>query len=417
MYARHDEAVQSPWLAVVGIGERGWEALAPPAREAVESAEWVIGGERHLALLPDMPEQERVAWPSPLTDAIASIQAQRGRRVCVLASGDPFWFGVGTTLARHIDPAEMQVWPQPSSLSLAAARLGWALQHVTCLSACGRDLDRAARALSDGARLLILSADGTTPAALAELLTTHGFGSSQVTVLEHLDGPAERRISARADQWSQAETAALNIIAVDCVADTFDAPLATVAGRPSARFHQDGQITRSEVRAVVLSLLAPARGERLWDVGAGSGAISVEWLLADPDNHAITIEDRASRIQHIRDNARQFGVPGLECVQGRAPQALAERAPPDAIFIGGGLTSPELLETCHHALAGNRRGRIVATSVTMEGDAVLADAMQRYGGELQRIQVSRTEALGRFQGWSSDRPITIWTVWTEGTPS
>lgn len=417
MYAPHAEGVQSPWLAVVGIGERGWDALTEDARAAIEAAELVIGGQRHLALLPAMPGQKRIPWPSPLTEGVANIQAQRGRRVCVLASGDPFWFGVGTTLARHINPAEMQVWPQPSAFALAAARLGWALQHVTCLSACGRDLNRVARELSDGARLLILSADGTTPAALAALLTARGFGGSQLAVFEHLDGPDEQRVSARADQWPHAETAALNTIAVDCVSDSFDTALGHVPGRSSNRFHQDGQITRSEVRAVVLSMLAPGSAECLWDIGAGSGAISVEWMLADTANQAIAIEARDARIQHIRDNATHFGVPDLACVQGHAPEALAGLAAPDAIFIGGGLTSPELLATCRNALGTNPRGRLVATSVTVEGDAALAEAVPRYGGDLRRIQASHAEPLGRFLGWSSDRPITIWNLWTEGKPS
>lgn len=411
MYASREHAVQPPWLSIVGMDEQGWDTLSTDARAAIHAAEFVIGGDRHLALLPDIPNQARWCWPSPLLDAMDTIKAQRGRPVCVLASGDPFWYGIGATLARYIDPAEMRVWPQPAAFSLAAARLGWALQHVNCLSACGRDPDTLTRRLADRARLLILSSDGQTPAAIAERLTQRGFGRSRLTVLEHMGGANEKRLCAQANQWPHSETAALNLIAVECIADAPGASCAAVPGRPSAGFSQDGQITRAEVRAIVLSALAPGRDERLWDIGAGSGAIGVEWMLADPANHAIAVEARDDRIGHIRDNARRFGVPGLECVHGRAPEALEELAPPDAIFIGGGLTTPGLLEQCRNALQANPRGRIVATSVTVEGDAVLADASQRHGGELRRIQVSRGEPLGGYTGWSSDRPITIWHCW------
>ncbi|MFP4615119.1 MAG: precorrin-6y C5,15-methyltransferase (decarboxylating) subunit CbiE [Thiohalorhabdus sp.] len=397
-----------PWLTLVGLGEDGAAGLTPAARAAVERAETVFGGERHLDLVPEVPGQERIAWPSPLTDALPWIEARRGRPVCVLASGDPFWHGIGATLARRLPPEEMVAHPAPSAFSLAAARLGWPLQETRCLSLHGRALERVHPRLHDGARLLLLSWDGTTPAALARRLVERGFGASTLTVLERMGGPEERRREARATDWGEAAVADLNTIALTCRADPEARPVARAPGRPEEAFAHDGQITKREVRAVTLAHLAPGAGELLWDIGAGSGAIGVEWMLADPANRAVAVEPRPERIANIAANARALGVPDLQTVEGKAPEALEGLPGPDAVFIGGGLTTPGLLDRCREALPAG--GRLVANSVTVEGDAVLAEARQRLGGQLTRLAVDRAEPLGGFSGWSPLRPVTIWSL-------
>lgn len=398
--------VQHPWLHVVGIGADGWRSLSPSARETIEAAAFVIGGSRHLESLPPVEGQERETWPSPLSEAYERILARRGTPVCVLASGDPSWYGIGASLTRYVDADEMAVIPAPSAFSLAAARMGWPLQDTACVSVHGRALERVVPELHDGARLLILSWDGTTAQALAGLLAERGFGRSRLTVLEWLGAPEEARHAATANDWDREKTADLNTIALDCVADAHALTVPAAAGRPEALFGHDGQITKREIRAVTLAMLAPGRGETLWDIGAGSGSIAIEWMLSHPSNHAIAIEARGDRTELIRMNARGCGVPDLECVEGEAPSALANLARPDAVFIGGGLTTPELLEGCWYVLP--QGGRLVANSVTLEGDAVLADAVARYGGELTRIAVMRAEPLGGFTGWAPLRPVTIW---------
>lgn len=399
-------AVQSPWLAIVGLGAGGFEDLSPVARDLVQSAKLLVGGRRHLDLVPATAGQERVAWPSPLHGAIDTILAHRGQPVCVLATGDPFWFGVGSTLARHVDPAEMRVVPRASAFSLAAARMGWALQDTACVSVHGRALERVIPELHDGARLLILGWDGTTASALAALLCERGFGSSRMVALECMDAPDEARYAASAAQWNRPRTADLNTIAVECSADAGAATVAATAGRDDGLFEHDGQITKREIRAVTLALLAPGRNDYLWDIGAGSGAIGIEWMLSHPSNRAVAIEARADRVERIQANARACGVPGLESVEGRAPEALAGLPDPDAVFIGGGLTTPGLITACWQALPPG--GRLVANSVTLEGDAVLAHAVAQHGGRLVRSNVSRTESLGAFSGWSPLRPVTTW---------
>lgn len=399
-------AVQSPWLRIVGLGADGWDGLGATARARVESAALLVGGSRHLAAVPEVAGQQRLAWPSPLHDAIDTLLAWRGTPVCVLATGDPFWYGVGVTLARHVDPTEMEVIPHPSAFALAAARMGWALQETDCVSVHGRALERVIPALHDGACVLVLSWDGTTAAALAELLCARGFGRSRLTVLEHMGAPDENRLAAPAMDWGRAHTADLNTVAIDCVADADATTIASVAGRPDERFAHAGQITKREIRAVTLALLAPGRGECLWDVGAGSGAVGIEWMLSHARNRAVAVEADAIRAARIVANAKHCGVPELECVEGRAPAALAGLPTPDAVFIGGGLTTPELLATCWSAL--RLGGRLVANSVTVEGDAVLARAVEEYGGTLRRLAVSRAEPLGGFQGWAPLRPVTLW---------
>ncbi len=396
------------WLSVVGLGEDGWNGLAPAARALIEGAELVAGGARHLALVPERPGQQRFVWPSPLVEAWPVLLARRGRPVCVLASGDPSWYGIGATLARRVPAEEMRVLPGVSAFSLAAARLGWPLQDCVCLSVHGRPLERVIPHLVPGARLLMLSWDGTTPARLAALATARSFGASRLTVLEAMGGPRERRREARADAWTEARVEDLNTVALECAAERGARVLPRTPGLPEDWFAHDGQITKREVRALTLSWLAPRRGELLWDVGAGSGSIGIEWLLADPANRAIAVEPRADRAERIPVNAAALGVPGLELVRGAAPGALAGLLPPDAVFIGGGLTVPGVLDACWAALAPG--GRLVANAVTLESEAFLVGAQSRLGGQLSRIAVSRAEPLGGFLGWRPLMPVTLWRV-------
>lgn len=402
------DAVTAPWLTIIGIGEDGVDGLPQAAREALGAAETLFGGQRHLDLVPARRGQERIPWPSPLDQALPWITARRGQPTCVLASGDPFWYGIGATLARHVDPMEMAVHPAPSAFTLAAARLGWPLQETRCLSVHGRALDRVRPWLHHDARLLVLSWDGTTAGELAALLRDRGLGASTLTVLEHMGGADERRLDARAADWAQARTADLNTIAVTCRADADARVLSAASGRPDTEFDHDGQLTKRDVRAVTLARLAPGRGELLWDVGGGSGAVGIEWMLADPGNRAVAVESRADRVARIAANARSCGVPDLRCVTGRAPEALAGLPTPHAIFIGGGLTTPGLLQRCVDALPSG--GRMVANSVTLEGEATLVAARAEWGGELTRIAVEHAEPLGAFDGWQPQRPVVVWTL-------
>jgi precorrin-6B C5,15-methyltransferase / cobalt-precorrin-6B C5,C15-methyltransferase len=403
-----DPASSRRWLSIVGIGEDGIGGLSAGARALIENAEIVFGGARHLALAAPLIRGQAKPWPSPFSLAVGEVIGMRGRQVCVLASGDPFFYGVGSTLSGHVSPEETWVIPAPSAFSLAAARMGWAIPETILLSVHGRALDRIRPHLHQGARILALTSDADGPDALARLLTAIGFGPSQLTVLEALGGASERVRSARADAFNITDIAALNTVAIDVVAEPGARLLAYTPGLAEDLFEHDGQITKREIRAVTLSSLAPRRGELLWDVGAGSGSIAIEWMLADPSLRALAIEARADRAARIDRNASAFGVPDLEVIQGEAPEALAGLQTPDAIFIGGGASAPGVLDACMTALKSG--GRLVANAVTLETESELIARHAAHGGQLARIAVSRADQVGNKTGWRPAMPVTHW-IW------
>ncbi len=396
----------APWLTIVGIGEDGFSGLGRQAREALATASRVFGGQRQLDLLPADIRAERLGWPSPFS--LEPLLALRGVPTCVLASGDPMLFGVGASLSRRVAAEEMQVLPAPSSCSLAAARLGWALQDVLILSVVARPLAAVAAHLHSGVRLLILSNDGLSPAAIAALLRERGFGPSRISVLEHLGGPAERRIDGLAEDWSDPPVADLNLVAIECLAAPGTPRLSRIGGLPDSAFEHDGQLTKRDVRAITLARLAPVPGELLWDVGAGSGSIGIEWMRTHPSCRAIAIEADAGRQQLIERNRDTLGVPGLQLIRGRAPDALEGLEPPDAIFIGGGVTRPGVLDSCWARLKPG--GRLVANAVTLQSELLLMNWRQAHGGELTRIHIAQAQPLGDFDTWRQALPITLLDV-------
>ncbi|MYS78786.1 precorrin-6y C5,15-methyltransferase (decarboxylating) subunit CbiE [Streptomyces sp. SID5474] len=392
-------------VCVVGIGDDGWVGLSEAARALVGAADVLVGGARHLAMV-EGGAAERVQWPSPFSVAFVADLAV-SRKVCVLASGDPMFYGVGAALVRRLGADRVTVLPVSSSASLACARLGWAAQTVAVVSAVGRPLDTLAAELSTDARVLVLSADGLTPGRAAVLLCERGFGTSTVTVLEHLGGPAESVWQGSADALAAAPErrfADLNVVAVRCEGGP---GLSRLAGLPDDVYEHDGQLTKREVRAMTLAALGPRRGELLWDVGAGSGSIGIEWMRTHPTCRAVGFETRAERAERAAANAIRLGVPDLRIVVGRAPDVLFGPAP-DAIFIGGGLTVPGVVERCWAALRPG--GRLVANAVVAETEAELLRHRAVFGGELTRIQVTRSAPVGRFTGWRPAMPVTQWVA-------
>jgi precorrin-6Y C5,15-methyltransferase (decarboxylating) len=396
-----------PWLSLVGIGEDGIDGLSHAARTLLAQAQLVIGGARHLALAGPLTA-ETLIWPSPLAAAIPAIIARRGSPVCVLASGDPFFYGVGTVLCEHIPLSEIICLPAPSSFSLAAARLGWSLQNCRMISVHGRDLLRLVPHLQPGAKILSLTWDETTPGRIADLLRERGFGASRLHVLEALGGPRERHFSALAADFDAAPGDPLNIAAIEVAASPGARIVPLGTGLPDDWFENDGQITKREVRAMTLAALAPRRGDHLWDIGAGAGSIGIEWMLLDPANRAAAIEKDESRAARIARNAARFGVPDLAIVKGDAPGALAGLARPDAIFVGGGAGSGALLDAAYAALAPG--GRLVVNAVSLETQALLIARFTAQGGDLTSIAVARADKIGGFHGWRPAMPVTQWAI-------
>lgn len=401
-------AADLKWLSIIGIGEDGVQGLTAAARAKLLGAKAVFGGSRHLALAASLTSGETIEWPRPIRSAIPAIEQMRGSPIAVLVSGDPFLHGMGSVLAETIDPREFDVFPVASSFSLAAARLGWALQDTDTHSLCGHPPETLIPLLQPRRRMFVLSADESTPQTVAHLLTDRGFGASRVTVLEALDGPNERIRHCRADGFELENIARLNLMALDISAAADAQILPCVPGLDDACFSHDGMLTKREVRAVTLSSLAPRAGELLWDIGTGSGSIAIEWLLAHPANRAIALERDPDRVARARQNALSLGVPHLDVVTGEAPAACAALPVPDAVFIGGGLTAEGVFETAWQRL--RKGGRLVANSVTLESDAVLSQAVDQTGGTLSRISVERLDNLGRMRGFRPAMTVTQLTA-------
>lgn len=394
------------WLSIIGIGEDGRAGISTAANALIDAAELIIGGQRHLDLVGET-RGEKMQWLSPLESTSTEILTHRGMPVAVLVSGDPFWFGAGVTLARAIPIEEMLVIPAPSSFSLAAARLGWALQDTVTLGLNMRGLTPLLRRhLHHGRKILALALNGETPKEVAELLTVAGFGPSKITVMEALGGPREHILSTTAEEFALDHADSLNIIGIDVVAGLEAAPIPYAPGLPDSYFENDGQLTKRELRALTLSSLQPSPRQLLWDVGAGSGSIGIEWLLAHPSTRAIGLERDEIRAVRASRNAVALGVPHFDIRQGAAPDALAGLPAPDAVFIGCGTAGGKIIEACWKALKPG--GRIVSNSVTLESELALLAAYHAHGGTLTRLSVERAESIGRRMVWRPALPLLQW---------
>jgi precorrin-6Y C5,15-methyltransferase (decarboxylating) len=401
--------MSAPWLTLIGIGENGRDGLSAQANRLIDLAPVIIGGQRHLDLI-GKTDSETMAWPQPFEQGIETVLARRGHKTLVLASGDPYFYGVGATLAKLIPAEEIQTLPAPSAFSLTASKLGWAMQNCTLISLHGRPFERIAPHLQPHAKLIALTWDGTTAAKLASHLVAHGMGQSVITVCEALGGERERMIkkTAQAIHETQESFDPLNTLGIEINASSGANIIPLASGLADDLFEHDNQITKREIRAITLSSLAPLQGQVLWDIGAGSGSISIEWMLRHPANRAIAIEPRADRAERIARNALALGVPDLKLIEGSAPKALHGLPTPDAIFIGGGGTDPEVITAAWHALPAG--GRLVANAVTIETQA---DLMQRHvtmGGTLSKIEISRADPVGPFHGWRASMPVIQWVI-------
>lgn len=393
-----------PWLSIIGIGEDGVAGLSPAARTLINTAETLIGGERHLAMV-EANGSERLVWPSPISPLVERIPDMRGRRVVVLATGDPMTFGIGATLARSVPAEEVTVIPGVSAFALAAARLTWPLEHVETINLQGRPVEQLALHVYPGARLLLLSHDKRSPPAVAAWLIAHGFGESRMVALSHMGGAKEERIEAAAAHWNS-DVPDFHTLAVECVAGPEARWLPRTAGLPDDAFEHDGKLTKREFRALALAKLMPHPGALLWDIGAGCGSIGIEWMRAADGATAIGLEPRADRRAMAARNALALGVPGFDVREARAPEGLADLPAPDAIFFGGGNSEATMQSALDRLKPG---GRLVAHSVTLESEAGLLAAYATHGGELVRLTAAHAEPLGDFSGWRPLMPVTQWS--------
>lgn len=394
--------MSEPWLSIIGLGEDGLNGLSAASRAALDEADIIFGGARHLELV-DVGARGRT-WPVPFS--IAPVLAARGQRVVVLASGDPFWYGAGGSLADQLRPEEWRVYPAPSVFSLAAARLGWRIEETLCIGLHAAPFEKLTRRLTPGLAAICLVRDGAAATELGAWLSSRGFGGSRCWLLEALGGPRERVTELEAHAISGADVR--TPVAIAFIAE--DGPgLQCTPGLRNDSFVHDGQITKRPIRALTLSALAPKPGDRLWDIGAGSGTVSIEWVIAcGSGSSAIAIEERAERLSNILTNARAFGVEDrISAIVGKAPAALAGLPQPQAVFLGGG-TDEAMLQAVWSAMPSGTR--LVANAVTLETEALFTRWSSEKGGNLLRIELAEEKPLGRYRSWMPARPIVQWSV-------
>lgn len=392
------------WLTIIGVGDDGLNALPESSQALLRHANLIVAPDR-LLKTSDYSQAEVHFWSAGFVQILELIQERRDTPVCLIATGDPMHFGIGATLSRHFGADEMLVLPSLSAFSLAAARLGWALQDVDCISVHGRSAAKIAVSLAPRRRILALTAGAVTVREVAEILAANGYCSSRIIVLEHMGGSQERCVDLSVDEAKDYHGSDFNTLAIECVADAECRVLPTVAGLPDDAFQHDGQLTKREVRAATQAALAPYPHAVLWDVGAGCGSIAIEWMRSAKGARAFAIEDKEARRAMMSANAQTLGVPELKIIAGRAPEGLAGLPEPDAVFIGGGVSEPNVFETCFEAL--KLGGRLVANVVTVEGEARLIELCQAWGGQLSRIAVSRAEPVGKFLAFKPMMPVTM----------
>ncbi len=391
-----------PWLTIIGIGEDGVDGLSPAALALVESAQVIIGGDRHQNLIASS-QAERIVWPSPFDTMIETIKSHKGKRVVILVTGDPLWYSVGARIGREIDPAEIDYHPQLSAFQLAASRLGWSLADVETLTVHGRSVEQIVPYFMPGGRLLILTKDKTSPPAIAHVLKKTGYGPSKMTVLAAMGGDSEARFDGIAETWS-ADVPDFHLLAVTCIAGP-DAQILPRTGLPDEAFVHDGKLTKRVARALALSKLVPLRGQLLWDVGCGCGSIAIEWMRGAAEAQAIGLDHNAERRAMAAKNALELGVPKLHLMDLKAPEGFEGLPEPDAVFIGGGLSESTIVKAISQL---KPHGRLVAHAVTLQSEAILLEAYGTHGGELQRIAVESAAPVGPFDGWKPSMTVTQW---------
>lgn len=395
-----------PWLDIIGIGEDGVEGLSSTALASLSAAEVIVGGDRHHKLAPS-PDAKRIAWPSPFDAMIDEIKAHKGKRIVILVTGDPLWYSVGARILKAIPKEEVRFFPQLSAFQWAACRMGWSLADVDTVTVHGRAVSQILPYLAPNNKMLVLTKDASSPAAVAKLLCERGFGKSLMSVLAALGGENEQRFDGNAESWCH-DVPDFHTLAIECIADSDARWFSRVGGLPDGAFVHDGQLTKRLIRSATLSALAPYPDAVLWDIGAGCGSVSIEWMRAARGAMAVAIEQDDERLNMIRENAVRLGTEKIEIVEGEAPQVLEGLQAPDAVFIGGGMTKDGIFEACWLALRAG--GRLVANAVTLESERKLLEFQTKYGGNLSRLSVQEAIPVGRFNGWKPLMPVTQWVV-------
>ena len=398
-------------ISIVGICESGIDSLEPSARKRVRGANVLVGSKRHLQLVPKRIGQTHLLWRANFSQVLPLLRKPKpGERIVILSTGDPLWFGIAERLIKTLGPKAIEIFPNVNAFSLAAARLSWGLSDpmVRTISIHSQPFSAINKEIISGHRLLILSKDGDSPKQIATLLMERGFGESKIAVLEHMGGNKERRVNGTAsDNWKKYSFSNLNILAVDCKASTQAVQWSLNPGLPEKAYIHDGKITKRVIRAVTISALEPMPGHVLWDVGSGSGSIAIEWLRSCSSVKAVAIERDKKQLSRIKLNSETLGTPHLKIVEGQAPKIFLKiKENPQKIFIGGGISSPKIINECIERLLPT--GLIIANSVTIESKQKLLRLWKKYGGDLTTLATSSANSIGRYNAFRPAMEVMQW---------
>ena len=395
---------KSHWLTIIGLGEDGLDGLSIASQKVLETAQWIFGAKRHLTLLPEDLHRKSILWPVPFESGIDALLQKRTEQVVMLTSGDPFWYGAGSVITRHLESQEWVAHPAPSCFSLTASFLGWPLEKTICHALHAAPFSTIQKDLHPNNRLMVTLKDGPSINELANYLCKSGFGTSKLTVCEAMGGPRQRVRETKANSLAFIDVVHPVMVAIEpCGGES----ISLANGLEDDLFEHDGQLTRSPIRALTLSTLAPRAGEQLWDIGAGSGSISIEWLLSHPTCQAISLEADATRVERIARNAVRFGVERLNIIHATVPEGLDGLDPPDVVFIGGGLNASVLSAVLERIGVGTR---LVVNAVTVESESLIIEKQREMGGQLLRFDISSLNSLGTKRGWKAAYPVVQWSV-------
>ena len=396
--------MKNPWVTIIGIGESGLQYLADVSQNRLESADIIIGPPRHLRLL-GLSGSNVLEWPVPFSDGLKLLDKYKGKKVVVLVSGDPFWYGAAATILRKFSFDEIEVFPGPSTFGWAAARMGWSIEDISCVGLHAKPVEHIRSLIAPKRKILALMRDGDQVKSLAHYLSKLGFGQTKIRVFESLGGNNERIREIAAEEYNLVDVK--HPVCVAIYVDGLGSAIPLSTGIDDKFFETDGQITKSQIRALTITALAPQYGQHLWDLGAGSGSVSIEWLMRDKSLYATAVERDPSRCGIIEQNVQNLGLDNLSLHNGSNMEVIMTLKPPHAVFVGGGLTK-ELMKKLWAIVP--RKTRLVANSVTLETETILQDALNEYGGNLIRFDISTARAIGSKNLWQPAYPITQWSI-------
>ncbi len=404
-------------IHVVGVGNEGPDSLTARALALVEKAEVLVGGQRLLDFFPHVPA-ERLTLGAKVDEvlAVAAARCATGR-VVVLATGDPNYFGITRALRRHVPAEDLDIVPNVSALQWAFAKAREPWDDATFVTVHGRGLGSLAEAVRGQRKVCLFTDEQNTPAAIARTLLDAALGDYQAILCEDLGGPGERVTRLTLEELASRDAHPLNTLIL-LGPERPPPPPVWAPGLPEDAFdHRKpklGLITKREIRVLSLARLGLRPDSVVWDIGAGSGSVSIEAARLAPLGRIFAIEKNAEDVEIVRANVAKFAVPHVTVVHARAPERLDEMPDPDAVFVGGsGGSLREILSIA--AVRLRPAGRIVVNAITLDTlhETVSVCRELPLAHEAILVSIARSKPLLDMMSFEALNPVYIVTAWRD----